>query len=300
LDDLNVPLPTTPDLGLLSDVQATTPDQFPDGWKVVQLGEIADLRLGRTPARKEARYWQDGLIPWVSIADLNNGGVSHTKEKISKAAFEEVFHGEVSSKGTLLLSFKLTIGRVGVLQVDAGHNEAIASVFLMNQETSQEYLFYFLQSIDYDTYIDDYVKGKTLNKRKLNLLPISLPPLHEQQAIAHVLRIVQKAIEATEKVIATTRELKRSLMNHLFTYGPTPVDEADQVPLKDTEIGLVPEHWEATRLGEVCSISTGTTPSTKVQEYYAGHIPFIKTSEIVNNVIEKTSTYIRVYPRTSL
>lgn len=81
---------------------------------------------------------------------------------------------------------------------------------------------------------------------------IILPPIGEQRAIAFVLRGLQQTREATEKVMAATRELKRSIMVHLFTYGPVPIARAEDVPLKDAKIGLIPEHWPVVTLGDVC------------------------------------------------
>jgi len=88
-------------------------------------------------------------------------------------------------------------------------------------------------------------------------LPIPLPPLPEQKRIAHILRTVQRAIEATDRVIAATHELKRSLMHHLFTYGPVPLDRVGEVKLKETEIGLLPERWEVRRLGDLVEFASG-------------------------------------------
>jgi type I restriction enzyme S subunit len=77
---------------------------------------------------------------------------------------------------------------------------------------------------------------------------IPLPPLPEQKKIAAVLSAVQEAKEKTEAVIKATKELKKSLMKHLFTYGPVSPKEAGNVALKETAIGTIPEDWEVVKL----------------------------------------------------
>ncbi len=84
---------------------------------------------------------------------------------------------------------------------------------------------------------------------------IPLPPLDEQQKIAAVLSALQEAKEKTQEVIDATKALKQSMMKHLFTYGPVSLKEAENVPLKETEIGPMPEDWEVMRLGEVFEFS---------------------------------------------
>jgi type I restriction enzyme, S subunit len=90
-----------------------------------------------------------------------------------------------------------------------------------------------------------------VRKGDLEATPIPVPSYPEQQAIAHVLQTVQQAKEATEKVIAASRQLKQSLIRHLFTYGPVPFQDADQVELQETEIGQVPGEWSVSRLGDL-------------------------------------------------
>jgi restriction endonuclease S subunit len=191
-------------------------DSVPEGWRVVRLGDIARISLGRTPARDRADYWSPPAVNWVSIGDLNGGQVSHTKEQISKKAHDEVFGGGLVPPGTLLLSFKLTIGKVGILSGPAVHNEAIASLELSDRAVDRDFLFYELQAFDYSRYVDTYVKGKTLNKDKLTKLPLPLPPLHEQSSIARALRQIDESVTAVGEVVSGARKLKIALRRKLF------------------------------------------------------------------------------------
>jgi type I restriction enzyme S subunit len=128
--------------------------------------------------------------------------------------------------------------------------------------------------------------------KALQQLQVPLPPLPEQRAIAHVLRTVQRVKEATEGVIAALRELKKSLMQHLFTYGPVPVTERERVPLQETEIGPLPAHWRVVRLGEVAETTSGGTPSREVPEFFGGTIPWVKSGELNDTLVTRTEETI--------
>ena len=106
------------------------------------------------------------------------------------------------------------------------------------------------------------VNQSSINQNKLKNLQIPLPPLHEQRKIAYVLSTVQKAIKQQDKLIKTTTELKKALMQKLFTEGLYGEKQ------KETEIGPVPESWEKVKIGSIGKCVTGTTPSTKVIEYW--------------------------------
>ena len=95
------------------------PFDIPENWKWVRFGEMVNFNMGKTPPRSEPKYWKDDYN-WVAIADMvSDGYVVETKEKISEIALKEKFKMSLVPKGTLLMSFKLTVGKVSVLDIDA-------------------------------------------------------------------------------------------------------------------------------------------------------------------------------------
>ena len=138
-------------------------------------------------------------VPFVSIADLvDQQVITHTKEGVSSEAIAHVYRGRVARKGALLYSFKLTIGKMSILGMDAVHNEAIMAISPYHQET-REYLFRILKVVDPMRRTKSAVKGSTLNSKSLAMLEIPLPPLGEQRRIV-------KRIDEFKGCLATLRE----------------------------------------------------------------------------------------------
>ncbi|MCH7820958.1 MAG: restriction endonuclease subunit S [Proteobacteria bacterium] len=228
------------------DLKHLDTESLPTEWTAELFGNIVDFKLGKTPPRAGSIYWKNGKYPWVSISDMTpHGVVMKTAEKVSQEAYDKIFRGQLVPEGSLLMSFKLTIGRVSQLGIPAFHNEAIISFRPDCESVNYDFLRYYLSQINYKDYQDTAIKGQTLNKGKLKSLEIALPPLLEQKKIAHILSMVQRAIETQERIIQITTELKKALMQKLFTEG------LHNEPQKQTEIGLIPESWEVVELGTI-------------------------------------------------
>jgi type I restriction enzyme S subunit len=221
---------------------------LPEEWEVVRLGEVAIITWGQSPPSSTYNTRGQG-VPFLQ----------------GKAEFGEVYPRllkwctspqKIARRGSILLSVRAPVGDVNLAAGDYCIGRGLAAISCKD-ELDNWFLFSYLRFAR--TKLEEKGTGstfKSITKDVLNNFLIPLPPLPEQRAIAHVLRTVQRAKEATERVIQATRELKKSLMRYLFTYGPVPIDAIERVPLKETEIGFVPEHWEVVKLGEVVQLRT--------------------------------------------
>lgn len=154
------------------------------------------MNMGKTPPRGEQAYWSSGIYPWVSISDMVDGGkILNTREKISEIAASHIFHSQPSPKGSLLMSFKLTIGKISILDVDAYHNEAIVTINpFLRQDIVSLYLMTFLPMLSLQGDSKDAIKGMTLNSKSLYNILLPLPPLKEVSRIISKVKIVSSKI----------------------------------------------------------------------------------------------------------
>ena len=169
----------------ITDISEQIPFDIPDSWQWTRFATIANICIGKTPPRGEQKYWSNGKYNWVAISDMKDGEeIIQTKEKVSEVAANKMF-STISTKGSLIMSFKLTVGRTSILGIDAYHNEAIVTInpYVDENYNMRNFLLKVLPLITNFGESKDAIKGKTLNSKSLATLLIPLPPLEEQKRI---------------------------------------------------------------------------------------------------------------------
>ena len=191
--------------------------QIPKSWNVKNLSELCDYSTGRTPPRNKPIYWNGKDFPWATISDMEQDkALLTTKEKVSHRAMTDCFSNKFVKKGTLLMSFKLTIGRTCFTGCDLVHNEAIISIY-PTKNINQLFLSFYLPTVNYNQYQDRQIKGNTLNKSKINKIKIPQPPLTEQKEIAGILKKIDERIKNYEEQKASLQDLFKSMLHKLMT-----------------------------------------------------------------------------------
>lgn len=302
-------------------MESEIPFDIPPSWRWCKFGEIVDYSMGKTPPRAESIWWKDD-IHWVSIADMSEyARVVSTKEKVSFKAVKEKF-GAISPQGTLIMSFKLTVGRTSILGIDAVHNEAIISIYpyMDNDDNLRNYLFYILPIVTQWGDSKNAIKGKTLNSKSIANLMIPLAPLNELHRIVvkikELLPYVDRYAASYEKLeqfnAKFPEDMKKSILQYAIQ-GKLVEQRAEEgtgkelyqqiqtekqhliaekkikkekplAEISEDEIPFdIPESWKWCRLSDIIDVRDGTHDSPK---YVPEGIPLVTSKNLSNGMID--------------
>lgn len=183
-----------------------------------RLEEIFDLQMGKTPSRNNPNYWNSEDNKWISIADLSKCGkyIENTKEYLSDLAVEESGISQIP-ENTVVMSFKLSIGKTAITPEPMYSNEAIMSFRDKKVvELLPDYIFYMFSGKNWDEDTNKAVMGKTLNKATLSRIKVNIPDIKAQKSAVEVLDKVSKIISDRKAEIEKFDELIKARFVELF------------------------------------------------------------------------------------
>lgn len=229
-----------------------------------QLGHLCNVRIGRTPRRDSSQYWGGSAI-WVTVRELNGGVLTTSKEQISDLAVREVMPPPVTA-GTLLFSFKLSIGKMAIAGVPLYTNEAIAALEIRDPSVlDRDFLRFALMATSSEDGANHAVLGKVLNKAKVEGLEIPVPPLAEQRRIVDILSRAEGIVRLRREAQKKAAEIIPALFLDMFG------DPATN-----------PKGWAVTTLGElVTEFRYGTS-----QKSGATGLPALRIPNVIGDRLE--------------
>ena len=241
-------------------------------YKKVRLGDVFDLQMGKTPDRNNSQYWNTTDNKWISIADISKSEkfIYETKEFISESAVKESGI-KIIPKDTVIMSFKLSIGKTAITTEDCYSNEAIMAFHKKDfYEIDNNYLFHIFSNKDWSEGANKAVKGVTLNKASLSVATIPLPPIETQKQIAATLDKVTKIIVESRKLLEKYDLLIKSRFIEMFG---DPVEN--------------PKQWNIEKLKSLTSkIGSGATPKGGRESYISEGISLVRSMNVYKGFFE--------------
>ena len=227
--------------------------QVPKHWEVCKVKNKYSFSTGFTPPKNNEEYYDysnEGYT-WVCISDMKAKEIECSANSIS-CYYVDTFKPAVVKKGSLLYSFKLSVGQVSFAKKDLFTNEAIASFHDLDS-VCLPYLYYSSQICIIQNAETNIYGAKLLNQERIKEATILFPPLTEQRAIADWLDAkcadIDASIELQQRMIDKLKAYKTAVIHQAVTKG---LDK--NANLKDSGvqwIGEVPQHWEVCHLGSI-------------------------------------------------
>jgi len=204
-----------------------------------KLKEIFDLQMGKTPARNNDKYWNSKDYKWISIADLTSTDkyINNTKEYISQSAVTESGI-KIIPANTVVMSFKLSIGKTAILSEDMYSNEAIMAFHDKHVvELLPEYIYYLIKAKNWNCGSNRAVMGQTLNKATLSEIEVDVHTIDEQRKIVKLMSSIEKVIDNRKEQLQKLGDITRARFVEMFVSKNYPREELDNLSYGKGEYG---------------------------------------------------------------
>ena len=228
----------------------------------VKLKDIFDLQMGKTPSRSNLEYWNTTDYKWISKADLTKTSkyIFETKEYLSKSAIKDSGI-KVIPANTVVMSFKLSIGKTAITKEDMYSNEAIMAFkdkHVIN--IIPEYIFYLFKYKNWEEGSNKAVMGKTLNKATLSEIEVEICSIEKQRQIVNILDKIMSAVDGRKQELQLLDELIKARFVEMF---------GD--PVKN------PKGWEVVTIGDIVTEVRYGTSKPAVE---GGKYPYLRMNNL--------------------
>lgn len=253
--------------------------KIPQDWQIAKVKHVYSFQTGWTPSTSNAAYF-DGDLPWANISDIGKTKTIYdTAKHITEEAVANSSMG-ISPKGSLMYSFKLSVGDVSFCGTDMYTNEAIAT-FLPSDKYDLRYLYYAAPLFIIKNANENIYGAKLLNQELIRNALILNPPYNEQVSVADYLDAkcaeIDALIAAKEKTNTLLKERRQSIIYEAVTKGLNP-----NAPMKDSGvewIGEIPEEWETRRIKYCFDVFAGATPKSGNSEFWDGDVVWVTPAD---------------------
>jgi type I restriction enzyme S subunit len=274
--------------------------RIPVDWEVVELADICD-EIYRYPTYYNLNYVdRDHGVPEIRGELIReNGELSKDLLQYRYISRETSlkFPKTILREGDFVITVRGTLGKIGCVSGQLEHANITANLMRISPSRKRVYHLWLRQYLLSDFFqnrlneISSATTIKTIKAPELKSIKLAIPPYSEQKKIAEILRTVDEAIERTNLIIDKTRELKRGLMQRLFTRG------IGHTKFKNTAIGRIPEEWRIAAFGDLLSegilseIQDGNhgNDHPKQGDYVSSGIPFIMANNLVNGTVDTSN-----------
>ena len=231
--------------------------KIPINWKIRKVKDLYQIQTGFTPDTKREEYYADEIegYDWLTIGDLDGKMyIPHTTKKHISKLYVQKFSPSIIPKGSLLYSFKLSVGQVSITNRDIYSNEAIAS-FMPHSGVCLEFLYYS-SSMIVENANENIYGAKILNQELIRNARVVCPPIEEQKKIALFLNKkcseLDNVLEKTRASIEEYKKLKQAVITKVVTKGIRGDRE-----MKDSQsiwFGQIPSDWNMRKIKYIFKI----------------------------------------------